>query len=123
MLSAPLLVGVICAYVGFLFLVARFSEHKRASGGGWTNSPVIYAITLGVYCTTWTYYGSIGKATVDGMLFLPVYLGPTLGMFFAPTILRRLIRLKERHHITSLADFISARYGKSRLVAALVTVM
>jgi Na+/proline symporter/C4-dicarboxylate-specific signal transduction histidine kinase len=123
MLSPLHVVAVVCAYVGFLFLIARLSERQRASGGGFTNSPIVYALALGVYCTTWTYYGSVGKVTVDGMLFIPVYLGPTLGMFFAPTILRRLIRIKERHHITSLADFISARYAKSRLVAALVTVM
>jgi len=123
MLSAVEVVGVVCVYVGFLFLIARISERRRASGSGWANSPVVYALALGVYCTTWTFYGSIGKATVDGMLFLPVYLGPTIGMFFAPAILNRLIRLKEQHHITSLADFISARYAKSRLVAALVTVM
>jgi Na+/proline symporter/signal transduction histidine kinase len=123
MLSAVEVVGVVCVYVGFLFLIARISERRRASGSGWANSPVVYALALGVYCTTWTFYGSIGKATVDGMLFLPVYLGPTIGMFFAPAILDRLIRLKEQHHITSLADFISARYAKSRLVAALVTIM
>ncbi|MGA7121656.1 MAG: hypothetical protein WBY94_16235, partial [Polyangiaceae bacterium] len=123
MLSTGHVVLVVCAYVGFLFFIARFSERRRASGTGWTNSPSVYALALGVYCTTWTFYGSIGKATVDGMLFLPVYLGPTIGMFFAPTILRRLIRLKEAHRITSLADFISARYAKSRLVAAIVTVM
>jgi Na+/proline symporter/C4-dicarboxylate-specific signal transduction histidine kinase len=123
MLGAIEVIAVVCAYVGVLFLVARFSERRRASGSGWTNSPVVYSLALGVYCTTWTFYGSIGKATIDGMLFLPVYLGPTIGMFFAPLILDRLIRLKERHHITSLADFISARYAKSRLVAALVTVM
>ena len=113
----------VCVYAGLLFLIARFSERRRASGTGWTNSPAVYALALGVYCTTWTFYGSIGKATVDGMLFLPTYLGPTVGMFFAPTILRRLIRIKEVHHVTSLADFISARYAKSRLLAALVTVM
>ncbi|MGD0676298.1 MAG: ATP-binding protein [Polyangiaceae bacterium] len=123
MLSTTHVVVVVGAYVAFLFLVARFSEGRRASGTGWTNSPIVYALSLGVYCTTWTFYGSIGKATVDGMLFLPVYLGPTIGMFFAPAILHRLIRLKEAHHITSLADFISARYAKSRLVAALVTIM
>jgi len=123
MLKAVEVVAVVCAYVGFLFFIARVSERRRASGSGWTNNPVVYALALGVYCTTWTFYGSVGKATIDGMLFLPVYLGPTIGMFFAPLILRRLIRLKEQHHITSLADFISARYAKSRLVAALVTVM
>ena len=123
MLDAIEVVGVVCAYVGFLFLIARFSEKRRASGSGWANSPVVYALALGVYCTTWTFYGSVGKATVDGMAFLPVYLGPTIGMFFAPAIMDRLIRLKERHRITSLADFISARYAKSRGVAALVTVM
>lgn len=123
MLSAWQVVLVVCLYVGGLFAIAHFSERHRAGGGGWTNRPSVYALALGVYCTTWTFYGSVGKATVDGMLFLPVYLGPTIGMFFAPTILRRLVQLKERHHLTSLADFISARYGKSRLVAALVTVM
>jgi Na+/proline symporter/signal transduction histidine kinase len=123
LIDAVEVVGVVCAYVGFLFLIARFSERRRASGSGWANSPLVYALALGVYCTTWTFYGSVGKATIDGMAFLPVYLGPTIGMFFAPVILERLIRLKERHRITSLADFISARYGKSRGVAALVTVM
>jgi Na+/proline symporter/signal transduction histidine kinase len=111
----------VCAYMALLFAIARVSERRRASGRGFTQNPYVYALSLGVFCTTWTFYGSIGKATVDGMLFLPVYLGPTLGMFFAPTIMSRLIRLKEAHHITSLADFISARYAKSRLVAALVT--
>jgi Na+/proline symporter/signal transduction histidine kinase len=123
MLEATEVVAVVCVYVGFLFLIARFSERRRASGRGWANNSAVYALALGVYCTTWTFYGSVGKATIDGMLFLPVYLGPTIGMFFAPAILDRLIRLKERHHITSLADFISARYAKSRLVAALVTLM
>jgi Na+/proline symporter/signal transduction histidine kinase len=123
MLDPLVVVGVVGVYVGILFLIARLGERRRASGRGWANSPLVYALALNVYCTTWTFYGSVGKATVDGMCFLPVYLGPTIGMFFAPTILDRLIRLKERHHITSLADFISARYAKSRLVAALVTVM
>ncbi len=123
MLSPITVVVVVCAYIGFLFLIARITERRRASGGGLTNSPIVYSLALGVYCTTWTYYGSVGKVTVDGMLFVPVYLGPTLGMFLAPMILRRLIKIKEQHHITSLADFISARYSKSRLVAALVTVM
>ena len=67
MLDAIEVVGVVCAYVGFLFLIARFSDRRRASGSGWANSPVVYALALGVYCTTWTFYGSVGKATVDGV--------------------------------------------------------
>jgi hypothetical protein len=78
---------------------------------------------MGVYCTAWTYFGSIGRAASAGLWFLPIYLGPTLGMLLAWMLLRKMIRIARVHRITSIADFIGSRYGKSRLLAALVTLI
>jgi Na+/proline symporter/signal transduction histidine kinase len=112
----------ILGYVGVLFVVAELSERRAGRGKNWANHPVAYSLGLGVYCTTWTYYGSVGKASTDGMLFLTTYLGPSLAMLFGSTILKRLVVLKAAHRITSIADFISARYAKSSTLAALATV-
>ena len=78
---------------------------------------------MGVYCTAWTYFGSIGRAASAGLWFLPIYLGPTLGMLVAWMLLRKMIRIARVNRITSIADFIGSRYGKSRLLAALVTLI
>jgi Na+/proline symporter/signal transduction histidine kinase len=123
MFSPATVILAVCVYVGLLFAIARLSEQRAKTGRNWANHPLAYSLGLGVYCTTWTYYGSVGKATNEGMLFLTIYLGPTLGMLFASRILKRLVRLKNTHHITSIADFISARYAKSIAVAAIVTMM
>jgi Na+/proline symporter/signal transduction histidine kinase/PAS domain-containing protein len=122
MFSPVIVVLIICAYVALLFLIARWSE-RTTHGKRLANHPAVYALGLAVYCTTWTYYGSVGNASKGGMSFLPVYLGPTLVLIFGGHLLQRLIRLKNKHHITSLADFISARFAKSQAVAALVTVI
>ena len=95
------------------------SSRKRSP----VNNPLIYALSLGVYCTSWTYYGSVGSAATRGMLFTTVYLGPTLAAVFWWTVLRKLVRLKETHRITSIADFVASRYGKSQALAAVATVI
>ena len=112
---------VFCLYMAFLFGVALWVERKSATGKSPANNPVIYSLSLAVYCTAWTYYGSVGKAATSGMLFLTIYLGPTLAIVLWGTILRKLVRLKTTYRITSIADFISARYNKSQPLAALVT--
>lgn len=112
----------IFAYVAVLFLLAQFGE-RTARGRRWAAHPAVYALGLAVYCTTWTYYGSVGKASTGGMGFLPVYLGPTLALLLGGSIFERIVRLKQAHRITSVADFISARYGKSQAVAATVTLL
>lgn len=110
-------------YMAFLFLTALAVERRSDRGKSPVNNALVYSISLAVYCTAWTYYGSVGKAATSGLLFLPIYLGPTAAIVLWWTVLRKLVRIKTRHHITSIADFISARYNKSEAVAALATVI
>jgi Na+/proline symporter/signal transduction histidine kinase len=123
MFSPGVVILAAVAYVLALFALAQLSERRAGRGKNWANNPLAYTLGLGVFCTTWTYYGSVGKASTEGLLFLTVYLGPSLGMLFGSSILRRLVRLKAAHRITSIADFVSARYAKSATVAALATLI
>jgi PAS domain S-box-containing protein len=112
-----------CLYIGVLFLIALWVERKSAQGKDIGNNPVIYSLSLAMYCTSWTFYGSVGSAATSGMLFLTIYLGPTMAVVLWWTVLRKIIRVKNSYRITSIADFISARYDKSHSIAAIVTVM
>ncbi|MEW5722643.1 MAG: diguanylate cyclase, partial [Thermodesulfobacteriota bacterium] len=114
---------VILLYIGLLFLIALWTEKSAQAGRNPSNHPLVYSLSLAVYCTSWTYYGSVGKAANSGLLFLAIYLGPTLAIVFWGTLLRRMVALKNVHHVTSIADFISLRYDKSQAVAALATVI
>jgi Na+/proline symporter/nitrogen-specific signal transduction histidine kinase len=121
---APLtVVGASVLYLGTLYAVAWWADRRAALERSVIDDPWIYALSMGVYCTAWTYFGSIGRAANGGLWFLPIYLGPTLGMVLAAVLLPRMIELSRRHRITSIADLIAHRHGKSRLVAALVTVI
>jgi len=108
-------------YAAFLFLIAMWAERKTARGKSPVDNPVVYSLSLAVYCTAWMYYGSVGKAATSGMLFLAIYLGPVIAIILWWTVLRKLVRIKNAHRITSIADFISARYDRSEGLAALVT--
>jgi diguanylate cyclase (GGDEF)-like protein/PAS domain S-box-containing protein len=122
MVSPVTVLSLFSAYMGALFLVALWVERSGLRGQrDLASHPVVYALSLAVYCTSWTYYGSIGYAVNKGLLFLAIYLGPTLGISLWWTILRKLVRIKSQHRITSIADFISARYGRSQGLAALAT--
>ncbi|MCU0588550.1 MAG: ATP-binding protein [Syntrophobacteraceae bacterium] len=123
MVDAALVLGILAAYVCLLFVIALWVERRSAAGKGPADHPLVYSLSLAVYCTAWTYYGSVGKATTSGILFLPIYLGPTVVILLWWTMLRKMVRLKTAHRITSIADFISARYNKSQPLAALVTVI
>lgn len=122
MFSVWLLIGLIILFMGALLIAARWAEHSTA-GRKMASLPVIYGLSLAVYCTTWTFYGSVGKAATGGMSFITIYLGPTLLLFAGGHMIERVVRIKQRDHITSIADFISARYGKSQAVAAMVTII
>jgi len=112
-----------CLYMALLFVIALFVERQAlARGKNLASHPVVYALSLAVYCTTWTYYGSVGKAATSGPLFLTIYLGPTLAIILWWTVLRKMVLIKSAHRITSIADFISARYERSQALAALVTI-
>ena len=111
----------VTAYVALLFGVATWAELRQGRGPRLAASSVTYALSLAVYCTTWTYYGSVGFAARNGLLFLTVYLGPTLAVFSWPWLLRKLVRLKRDHGVTSLPDVVSLRYEKSQALGALAT--
>lgn len=124
MLSFNGLVAVCVLYVVFLFGIAFLAE-KRASEGKarWLNSPITYTLSLSIYTTAWTFYGAVGSAARNGLEFLTIYLGPTLVFIGWFWLLRKMVRIGRAQRITSIADMISSRYGKSGGVAALVTVL
>jgi signal transduction histidine kinase/Na+/proline symporter/CheY-like chemotaxis protein len=112
-----------CLYMAALFAIALFVERRAlVQGKSLASNPIVYSLSLAVYCTTWTYYGSVGKAVTSGPLFLAIYLGPTLAIVLWWTVLRKLVRIKSAYRITSIADFISTRYDRSHVLAALATV-
>ncbi|MEL7166302.1 MAG: sensor histidine kinase [Pseudomonadota bacterium] len=124
MTSVNQLVGVCLIYVAFLFAIAFFAERANARGrGSWMRSPWIYTLSLSIYCTAWTFYGAVGYAARSGMEFVTIYLGPSLIMLGWWWVLRKLVRIGRAQRATSIADLISARYGKSNLLAIVVTVM
>ena len=120
-MNSILLLVILSAYLAVLFYIAYWAEKKGNSK--WTNNPYIYTFSLAVYCTAWTYYGSVGVAADSGLSYLPIYLGPVI---IAPSwilILRKIIRISRVNKIASIADFISLRYGNSRFLGAIVTVI
>jgi Na+/proline symporter/nitrogen-specific signal transduction histidine kinase len=123
MLSAPLVIGVSFAYLLLLFAVAYWADLRASQGRSVIASPWVYALSLAVYCTAWTYFGSVGRAATSGVWFLPIYLGPMLAMILAWMVVRKMIRIAKTWRITSIADFIASRYGKSPLLAGLVTLI
>ncbi|MDG1531902.1 MAG: ATP-binding protein [Paracoccaceae bacterium] len=120
-MSINLLIAVSFAYVALLFAVAFAAE--RAGNRGWLRSPIIYTLSLSVYCTAWTFYGAVGYAARSGLEFLTIYLGPTLVFVGWYWILRKLVRIGRMQRVTSIADLISSRYGKSNALAVIVTMM
>ena len=124
MLSANVILAAALLYVALLFGVAFVGDaHARRGDARWLHSPLIYTLSISLYCTSWTYYGAVGSAVRDGMGFATIYLGPTLVFVGWWTLLRKMVRIGQVHRITSIADMISSRYGKSGSLAALVTVI
>lgn len=125
MVSLNQLVAVCLLYVVGLFAVAFAAERAAARGrGDWLlRSPLVYTLSLSIYCTAWTFYGAVGYAARSGLEFVTIYLGPSLVMIGWWWVLRRLVRIGRSHRVTSVADLISSRYGKSNLLAILVTIM
>ncbi|WP_350286145.1 sensor histidine kinase [uncultured Croceitalea sp.] len=114
------LISIIVVYLIFLFGVAFFAEKNQKSK--WVNNPYVYVLSLAVYCTAWTYYGSVGIASQSGISFLTIYLGPVIALPLWIVLMRKIIRISKQQKISSIADFISLRYGNNRLLGALVTI-
>ena len=124
MASLNLLVGVSLVYVAFLFAVAFAAERAAVRGrSGWLRTPLVYTLSLSIYCTAWTFYGAVGYAARSGMEYVTIYLGPSLVMIGWWWVLRKLVRIGRSQRVTSVADLISARYGKSNTLAIIVTLM
>ena len=111
------------SYLGVLFVIAWHGDRTTTSFGGARAARWIYPLSIGVYATSWTYYGAVGSAAVHGWEFLPIYLGPILVFIFAWPVLQKFTTVVRTHHIGSLADFMSARYGRSQPLAVLTTLV
>jgi Na+/proline symporter/nitrogen-specific signal transduction histidine kinase len=123
MLQGWVIVVASFAYLGLLFAIAFYADKRADQGRSVIASPLIYALSLAVYATAWTFYGSVGRAAADGVGFLPIYLGPTLMALLWWFCLRKMIRISKANRITSLADFVASRYGKSAALGGLVTII
>lgn len=110
-------------YTVLIFLIAWYAHHRKITGRSIVDNPYVYSLSIAVYCTSWTFYGSVGKAATTGIDFLLIYLGPSLTAFSWMFLLRRIIHISKENNITSIADFISLRYGKSLWLGALVTLI
>jgi Na+/proline symporter/nitrogen-specific signal transduction histidine kinase len=122
-MNLALVLGACLAYLLLLFAVAWWADRRAAAGRSVIDNAWVYTLSIGVYCTAWTYFGSVGRASSAGVWFLPIYLGPTLAMLLAGSLTRRMVRIARTHRITSIADFVASRYGGSRALAALVTLI
>ncbi|MEO8204253.1 MAG: ATP-binding protein [Betaproteobacteria bacterium] len=124
MRNANVVLAVAMLYVAVLFAVAYLGDRRaRAGRREWLQSPLVYTLSISVYCSSWTFYGAVGSAARGGLEFATIYLGPTLVFIGWWVLLRKLVRIGHIHGITSIADMISSRYGKSALLAALVTLI
>ena len=123
MLQGWVIASVSFAYLGVLFAIAYYGDKRADAGRSIIANPTIYALSLAVYCTTWTFYGSVGRAASTGIGFLPIYLGPTLMAGLWWFVMLKILRISKTHRITSIADFVASRYGKSQILGGLVTVI
>src|SRR5712691_1558107 len=123
MLQGWVVVVIALVYIGFLFLVASYGDRRRELSRGSASRLLIYPLSLAIYCTSWTFFGSVGLATRDGFNFLAIYIGPILVIGLAYPLIIRITRLSKAQNIVSIADFIAARYGKHQGVAATVALI
>src|ERR1700722_1294727 len=123
MLQGWVVVIIALAYIGFLFLVASYGDRRRELSRLTTSRLLIYPLSLAIYCTSWTFFGSVGLASRGGLDFFAIYIGPMVMVGLAYPLLIRIVRLAKGQNITSIADLIAARYGKSQAVAATVALI
>ncbi len=123
MLQGWVILAVSVLYLSILFAIAYYGDKRAKQKRSLIANPYIYTLSIAVYCTSWTFYGSVGRAASSGMGFLPIYLGPTLMFLLGWFVLRKIIRISKANRIASIADFIASRYGKSTLLGGLVSVI
>ncbi len=123
MLQGPFIILTSFAYLGVLFAIAFYADKRADAGRPVIDNAYVYSLSLAVYATAWTFYGSVGRAASDGVGFLPIYIGPTLMIALWWVVMRKILRISKQNRITSLADFIASRYGKSAVLGGIVTVI
>ena len=123
MLQGWIVIAFALGYIGLLFVVASYGDRTRRFGRMGRSRLFIYPLSLAIYCTSWTFFGSVGLASRTGYDFLTIYVGPILVIGFCSPIIMRIVRLAKTQNITSIADFIAARYGKAQTVAAAVALI
>src|ERR1700742_575664 len=121
MLQGWVVIVVALGYLGLLFVIASYGDQTRERGS--SARTIIYPLSLAIYCTSWTFFGSVGLASRTGYDFLAIYVGPVLMIGLATPLILRIVRLAKAQNITSIADFIAARYGKHQAVAATVALI
>lgn len=123
MIGIEILFIAVLLYVCLHFLVAVYAHERYKKNKSIVSNSFVYALSITVYCTSWTYYGSVGRAATTGLDFITIYLGPSLAAFTWWFILRKIVRISKDNNITSIADFISSRYGKSQFLGAVITLI
>jgi Na+/proline symporter/signal transduction histidine kinase len=123
MLSGTVILLVSLIYLSLLFAIAYYGDRRADAGRSIIATPYVYALSIAVFCTTWTFFGSVGRAASAGAGFLPIYLGPTLTFILGWVVIRKIIRISKTNRITSIADFIASRYGKSFQLGSLVSII
>jgi len=123
MITIQTLLITITLYISLHFLVASYAYTRYKNGRSIVSNSFVYSLSITVYCTSWTYYGSVGRAATSGLDFIVIYLGPSLTAFTWWFILRKIIRISKENNITSISDFISSRYGKSQFLGGVITVI
>ena len=121
MLAEPTVLALSLAYLGLLFAVAYFGDRHARAWSASSVAPAVYGLSLAIYCTSWTFYGAVGRASTAGFDFVLIYTGPLLLIVLGYPMLRKMVRLAKQHNVTSIADFLASRYGKSRAVGVTAT--
>ncbi|MCC7281126.1 MAG: histidine kinase [Acetobacteraceae bacterium] len=121
--SGTAIIVIALGYLALLFAIAYYGDNRADARRSVIATPHVYTLSIAVYCTSWTFYGSVGRASGSGVGFLPIYLGPTLAFVLGWVVIRKIIRISKQNRVTSIADFIAARYGKSSELGGLVTII
>ena len=121
MLAEPTVLALSLAYLGLLFAVAYFGDRYARDWSASSVAPAVYGLSLAIYCTSWTFYGGVGRAATSGIDFIFIYTGPALVVIAGYPLLRKMVRVAKQHNVTSIADFLASRYGKSRAVGVTAT--
>nr|WP_298379245.1 NahK/ErcS family hybrid sensor histidine kinase/response regulator [uncultured Halomonas sp.] len=123
MFQGWLLIAISLLYIAILFFIAWRGDRRARLLGAAQRRPIIYSLALAIYCTSWTFYGAVGQAATSGWSFASIFVGPVLTFALFWPVLAKMIRVAKRQNVTSIADFIASRYGKTQSLAAFASLV